>query len=125
LLRALLVLSIMSPPPCFAENGVQATKEDQGIRFREAGKEILFFQLKPRSQEGQHLRNNYIHPLNDLDGNILTEDFPMDHPHHRGIFWAWHQIQIDGTNIADSWICENFTCDIMSTRITQQIDSSG
>jgi hypothetical protein len=124
LLRALLILAFMRPPACVAENGVQATNEDQGIRFREAGKGILFFQLKPKSQEGQHQRNNYIHPLYDLDGNILTEDFPADHSHHRGIFWAWHQIQIDGRNIADSWTCENFACDIVSTRISEQEDSS-
>ena len=120
----LLALSLVCPATCIAENGVQTTRDDQGIRFREAGKEILFYQLKAKSQEGKHLRNNYIHPLYDLDGNILTEDFPADHPHHRGIFWAWHQIQIGGENIADSWICENFACDIMSTRITQQNDSS-
>lgn len=124
LLCAVLLLLVVRQAICFAENGVQATKDDQGIRFREAGEEILFYQLKPKSQAGQHSRNNYIHPLYDLDENILTEDFPADHPHHRGIFWAWHQIQVDGKDIADSWISENFACDIVSTRITQQKDSS-
>lgn len=124
LLCLLLVSSFMRSSACLAENGVQATQNDQGIRFQEAGKDILFFQLKPKSQQGMYLRNNYIHPLYDLDGNVLTEDFPADHPHQRGIFWAWHHIQIHGKNIADSWICENYACDILSTRITQQKDRS-
>ena len=28
------------------------------------------------------------------DGQVLTEDFPADHLHHRGIFWAWHQVYV-------------------------------
>ena len=34
-------------------------------------------------------RSDYIHPLYGLDGEELTRDFPVDHPHHRGIYWAW------------------------------------
>jgi hypothetical protein len=36
----------------------------------------------------------YVHPLYGLDGEILTGDFPKDHPYHRGLFWAWPHIQI-------------------------------
>lgn len=34
-------------------------------------------------------RSNYIHPLYGLDGEKLTYDWSTDHPHHRGIYWAW------------------------------------
>jgi hypothetical protein len=34
-------------------------------------------------------RSNYIHPLYGFDGEELTKDLPIDHPHHRGIYWAW------------------------------------
>jgi AcrR family transcriptional regulator len=34
-------------------------------------------------------RSCYIHPLYGLDGEVMTEDFPVDHRHHRGVFWAW------------------------------------
>lgn len=34
-------------------------------------------------------RSDYIHPLYGIDGEELTKDFPVDHPHHRGIYWAW------------------------------------
>jgi hypothetical protein len=38
-------------------------------------------------------RSNYIHPLYGVDGEMLTRDWPDGaHPHHRGIFWAWPEV---------------------------------
>lgn len=34
-------------------------------------------------------RSDYIHPLYGFEGEELTRDLPVDHPHHRGIYWAW------------------------------------
>src|SRR5690606_31989684 len=31
----------------------------------------------------------YIHPLYGIGGEVLTEDYPSDHYHHRGVFWGW------------------------------------
>jgi len=38
-------------------------------------------------------RSNYIHPLYGLDGELLTRDWSKDHPHHRGIYWAWPEVK--------------------------------
>ncbi len=39
-------------------------------------------------------RSDYIHPLYGLNGEMLTNDWPdTGHPHHRGIFWAWPEVQ--------------------------------
>jgi hypothetical protein len=39
-------------------------------------------------------RSDYIHPLYGLNGEMLTNDWPdADHPHHRGIFWAWLEVE--------------------------------
>ncbi|MDR3261635.1 MAG: PmoA family protein, partial [Tannerella sp.] len=39
-------------------------------------------------------RSNYIHPLYGLNGEMLTNDWPDgSHPHHRGIFWAWPEVE--------------------------------
>jgi hypothetical protein len=48
-------------------------------------------------------RSSYIHPLYDLDGEILTDDFPKDHYHHRGVFWAWPHVRI-GDQHHDLWM---------------------
>jgi hypothetical protein len=43
-----------------------------------------------------HPRSNYIHPLHGLDGVPLTADWSRDHPHHRGIYWAWPEVGYRG-----------------------------
>ncbi|MEX2594334.1 MAG: DUF6807 family protein [Anditalea sp.] len=45
-------------------------------------------------------RSNYIHPLYGLNGEILTRDWAKDHPHHRGIYWAWPEV-IFGDQMGD------------------------
>lgn len=45
-------------------------------------------------------RNDYIHPLFGLKGEILTRDWSKDHPHHRGIYWAWPEVDF-GSNRGD------------------------
>ncbi|HAM11084.1 MAG: hypothetical protein A2X05_03855 [Bacteroidetes bacterium GWE2_41_25] len=37
-------------------------------------------------------RSNYIHPIYGLYGEMLTRDWSKDHPHHRGIYWAWPEV---------------------------------
>lgn len=47
-------------------------------------------------------RMSYIHPLYGLDGDVLTEDFPRDHYHHRGVFWTWPRCAV-GDKRMDTW----------------------
>lgn len=41
-------------------------------------------------------RSNYVHPLYGPNGEVLTKDFSPDHPHHRGIYWAWPEVTYKG-----------------------------
>ena len=88
---------------------LQTVISSEGVEITEGGKKILFYQQQPKSLEGKYSRASYVHPLYDLKGNEITEDFPEDHPHHRGIFWAWHQIIIGGKETSDGWSCENIS----------------
>ena len=36
-----------------------------------------------------YARGDYIHPVYGPNGEALTDDYSMNHPHHRGICWAW------------------------------------
>jgi hypothetical protein len=47
-------------------------------------------------------RSGYVHPLYGLDGEVLTDDFPRDHPHHRGLFWAWAHVRV-GEKESSPW----------------------
>jgi hypothetical protein len=88
-----------------------------GIEISEKGSKVLFYQAQPKSLNGQFERANYIHPLYSLDGTVLTEDFPQDHLHQRGIFWTWHQVLFNEKKIADGWTCENISWDVRDLKI--------
>lgn len=87
---------------------VKMKKQDGGFLFTENNENVLFYQKDNKSIEGKYQRCNYIHPLWGIDGTVLTEDFPADHLHHRGIFWAWHQVWIGDKPIGDPWEIKDF-----------------
>ena len=97
---------------------VRITKDAQGYWFSEGETKVLFYQAERKAlPDGQAARSNYFHPLYDLDGNVLTEDFPKDHIHHRGIFWAWHQVRINGTTVQDQWVNRDSFWAVQDARI--------
>ncbi len=84
---------------------MQVTKDPQGYWFTDGGTKVMFYQAERKAlPDGTAARSNYFHPLYDLDGRVITEDFPADHIHHRGIFTAWHQVLIDGKTVQDQWV---------------------
>jgi hypothetical protein len=52
--------------------------------------------VAPASRIYARARSDYIHPLFGLDGETLTKDWSVDHPHHRGIYWAWPEVDWRG-----------------------------
>jgi len=106
----------MKTPFVFAE-------DERGVMLRENGKAEFFYQREPRSRDSQYVCSNYIHPLFSLSGDTLTEEFPEDHPYHRGIFWAWHQLYIGDQTVGDGWIMENFSQQVtgMNTEVRKEV----
>lgn len=84
---------------------------------REAGRPVFFYQLAPKSLDGKYERSNYIHPLYGLDGEILTEDFPEDHYHHRGVYWTWHQVLIGDVRAGDPWLARRFSWQVQDAAV--------
>jgi len=121
LIRVTLVFwsVILLSPGLYSQNFV-VTKSGEGIEILQQGKKVLFYQQRPRSLDGKYERAGYLHPLYSLNGKILTEDFPEDHPFHRGIFWAWHQIVLDNKQIADGWISENISWKPVEVKIKKR-----
>lgn len=97
----------------------QSNQNDQGIEIKQGEERVLFYQVKPRSLNGRFTRASYIHPLYSLDGNVLTEDFPEDHPHHHGIYSAWHQIILNDSLIGDGWTGKNVWWEVVDTKVVQ------
>lgn len=98
-------------------NPIEITKTDDGFIVTEAQEKVMFYQRRHKSLDRKYMRANYIHPLYNLDGEILTEDFPVDHPHHRGIFWAWHQVCLGDKRLGDPWSASDFFWDVYDTKI--------
>jgi hypothetical protein len=49
-----------------------------------------------------YARGDYIMPLYGPSGEILTADYPPDHPHHRGLGWSW-PVTRWGDEVRDLW----------------------
>lgn len=96
---------------------IKVTKADQGLLFTEGDMQVMFYQRQVKSLNGKYARANYIHPLYGLDGEVLTEDFPADHLHHRGVFWGWHQVWVGDKQLGDSWAIKDFVWDIRDVKV--------
>ncbi len=86
---------------------LSATQDKDGILVTEKGDKLLYYQLSTVDLDGQYPRANYLHPVYGIDGEVLTEDFPKDHLHQRGVFWAWHQLYVKGQSVGDPWETKN------------------
>lgn len=111
---------------CATSLSAQLTMQkcDDGILIVDGAKKVLKYQADPLHREGSYERCNYIHPLWGLDGTVLTEDFPADHLHHRGVFWAWHQVWINGKRIGDSWEIKDFDQNVVELEFLKQSNGS-
>lgn len=47
-------------------------------------------------------RGGYLHPLVTPSGRIVTDDFPTNHIHHHGVWWAWTHTGFEGRT-PDFW----------------------
>ncbi len=115
----MVVLAITLCRPRAAVNQrLRASFDKDGVLISEGKNPVLFYQRATKSLDGKWPRAAYVHPLYDLGGSVITEDFPSDHGHHRGIFWAWHQVWLGDKKLGDPWVCENFVWDVQSITTT-------
>ncbi len=82
--------------------------EDRGdgrLALTENGKLVFIYnygrQLKPGVPQDR-ARSGYLHPVSTPSGVVVTDDFPRDHYHHRGLFWAWPVVRVEGATY-DLW----------------------
>ncbi len=90
--------------------------DKEGVSIFDNDTLVVRYQGLTQSLNGQWGRANYLHPVVTPSGKLVTEDFPVDHRHHRGIFWAWHQAWMGTQKLGDAWACNNFTWKLKSNR---------
>jgi hypothetical protein len=78
---------------------------DGRLELRDNGAPVLAYNYAMRLENGApeiKRRSGYIHPVWAPNGAVVTDDFPRDHWHHRGIFWAWPVVRHEGKKY-DVW----------------------
>ncbi len=78
------------------------------LSITDGGKPVLVYNHGMMLKEGvaeKFRRSSYIHPLYAPDGTVVTDDFPKDHPHHRGACWSWPIVKFEGRTY-DVWAVE-------------------
>jgi hypothetical protein len=102
---------------------LSAVSDPSGVTIVQGDAPVLHYQRAVKSMDGKWPRANYVHPLFDLEGRVISEDFPSDHGHHRGVFWAWHQVWVGDKKLGDPWVCKDFLWEIESLRTTRRGES--
>ncbi len=103
---------------------LHAIKAVDGYQFYDGDRPVLFYHTGTNAFKKRHARANYVHPMVGLGGEILTEDFPNDHLHHRGVFWAWHQVLVGGKSVGDGWECKNIIWETKESGLLATTDGS-
>ncbi len=79
---------------------------DGRLELRERGAPALVYNYGPQHRPGapeNQRRCCYIFPVYTPAGVSMLDDFPHDHWHHRGLFWAWPLVETAGKNY-DLWM---------------------
>jgi hypothetical protein len=92
-----------------AARRVKAGIEKRGRKylFQNAGQSLMEFQAEaaelPRADiKPLYIRGAYLHPIKTLSGKTVTDDFPVNHIHHHGVWGAWTKTEFEGRH-PDFW----------------------
>lgn len=99
LVCALAAAAEAKSPFAFRKSGADS------LELSERGKPVYVYNYGMMLANGapeDRRRSTYVHPVYAPDGAILTDDFPRDHYHHRGIFWVWPIVRAGGRKY-DLW----------------------
>jgi len=129
-LRALLACALLLVAgPALADPAigkrVDAVFADDAVTLTEAGKTVLVYRTKPLDPAAEPGRSNYVGALYAPDGTALTEDRPGDHPHQRGVWWAWMKVQTGGKTVADGWYMKGLSYSLREKKFLGDAEGGG
>lgn len=102
-----LLLFIPLTCSAFAGASVTAKREGTQVVFRAGEREMFRYQAEPAPLPRPDIkeaftRGCYLHPLFTPSGKLISDDFPPNHIHHHGMWWAWTKTEFDGRQ-PDFW----------------------
>ena len=88
-------------------DGVELTRVQNRLEIKVRGQQVFSFVAEPAGLPSPDikpifLRGGYIHPVFTPKGRIVTDDYPADHYHHHGIWFAWTKTEFEGKH-PDFW----------------------
>ncbi len=105
---ALALCGLFSVPLAYAEFSLH--DDGKNVTITEGDQPVLVYNYTwvdpPIDVAPNFRRTGYIHPLYGIGGEVLTEDYPSDHYHHRGVFWGWPRGDWKGKRL-DTWGLSN------------------
>ena len=118
--------------PAAAELGVNGEARNGDLIVRAGIRPLLTYRRTPVpstvATKPLQTRNAYIHPLHTPNGAVVTDDFPPDHLHQRGVFFAWTKtrISLGGRELhPDFWNIGDGTGRIRSMKAALQYGGDG
>jgi len=96
-----------------APQSVLVKQNENRLDLTLAGHPVFSFVTKPARLPSPDikpvfLRGGYIHPILSPSGRLVSDDYPSDHYHHHGIWFAWTKTQFDGSH-PDFWNVDDLT----------------
>src|SRR5262245_30409497 len=101
-----LLLASRPMSTALAAPGVDVDSDGRVLHLRADGRAVLDYRLQGELPDAGikqiFRRGGYIHPVYTPGGRIVTDDYPDDHPHQHGIFFAWTKTEFEGRH-PDFW----------------------
>lgn len=106
-MRALIfsLLAVAAVPAVAAGQFQFRDLNSTSIELTENGAPVFVYSYGTMLKEdtaADRARCCYLHPVYAPNGVVVTDDFPQDHPHHRGVSWMWPIVIVDGQTY-DLW----------------------
>jgi len=94
-------------PDNATQNAMRTTRDHDRLTITASGRKALTFQGGPGELPNASIKpvfrqGGYIHPVFTPSGRIVTDDYPPDHFHHHGIWFAWTKTEFQGRH-PDFW----------------------
>jgi hypothetical protein len=90
----------------YAQADFTFTEANGKLSLHEDGEPVFDYNFEmvppPEGVDEKYRRSGYLHPVYGLDGQVVTQDFPSDHYHHRGVFWGWPKSTYDA-KLFNNW----------------------
>jgi hypothetical protein len=90
-----------------SDAGVELARVQNRLEIKIGDRPVFSFVAEPAGLPAPDikpvfLRGGYIHPVFTPAGRMVTDDYPPDHYHHHGIWFAWTKTEFEGKH-PDFW----------------------